>query len=141
MNSKSGDDRYPDYENLLDDLYSLQKNLLPEADMAAQSHSQLPPSVADEDAHNLEIPILTEVVDSEIHDERQLKEKFNSAQQHLFDQQATPSITPSNTQQPVTEEQINAVVAKLMARMRPKIDQILRDKIRTMVEERFNREN
>ena len=133
MNNKSDDDRYPNYDNLLDDLYSLQKNLLPEADIAAQKHSQLPPSVADEDAYNLEIPILTEVVDSEIHDERQLKEKFNSAQQHLFDQPSSP--------QPVTDEQINAVVAKLMARLRPKIDQILRDKIRTMVEERFNREN
>ena len=133
MNNKSDDDRYPDYENLLDDLYSLQKNLLPEADIASQNNSPLPPSVADEDAHSLEIPILTEVVDSEIHDERQLKEKFNSAQQHLFDQPSSP--------QPATDEQINAVVAKLMARMRPKIDQILRDKIRSMVEERFNREN
>ena len=133
MNNKSGDDRYPNYENLLDDLYSLQKNLLPEADIAAQNNSPLPPSVADEDAYNLEIPILTEVVDSEIHDERQLKEKFNSAQQHLFDQPSSP--------QPVTDEQINTVVAKLMARLRPKIDQILRDKIRSMVEERFNREN
>lgn len=133
MNNKSGDDRYPNYENLLDDLYSLQKNLLPEVDIAAQNNSPLPPSVADEDAYNLEIPILTEVVDSEIHDERQLKEKFNSAQQHLFDQPSSP--------QPVTDEQINAVVAKLMARLRPKIDQILRDKIRSMVEERFNREN
>ena len=133
MNNKSNDDRYPDYENLLDDLYSLQKNLLPEADIASQNNSPLPPSVADEDAHSLEIPILTEVVDSEIHDERQLKEKFNSAQQHLFDQPSSP--------QPATDEQINAVVAKLMARMRPKIDQILRDKIRSMVEERFNREN
>jgi len=131
--NKSDEDRYPDYESLLDDLYSLQENLLPEADIAAQNNSQLPPSVADEDAHNLEIPILTEVVDSEIHNEQQLKEKFNSAQQHLFEQ---PSAA-----QPATDDQINAVVAKLMARLRPKIDQIVREKIRTMVIERFNREN
>ena len=131
--NKSDDDRYPDYENLLDDLYSLQKNLLPDGEIAAQDSTQLPPSVTDDDVHNLEIPILTEVVDSEISDEQHLKGKFNSAQQHLFEQ-------PSTTQ-PATDEQINAVVAKLMARLRPKIDQILRDKIRTMVVERFNREN
>jgi hypothetical protein len=132
-NNKSDDDRYPDYENLLDDLYSLQKNLLPDGEIAEQNSAQLPPSVADEDIHNLEIPILSEVVDSEINDEQRLKEKFNSAQQHLFEQPSAP--------QPATDEQINAVVNKLMARMRPKIDQILRDKIRTMVVERFNREN
>jgi hypothetical protein len=131
--NKSDDDRYPDYENLLDDLYSLQKNLLPDGEIAAHGNVQLPPSVADEDIHNLEIPILSEVVDNEIHDEQQLKEKFNSAQQHLFEQPSAP--------QPATEAQINTVVAKLMARMRPKIDQILRDKIRTMVVEPFNREN
>ena len=131
--NKSDDDRYPDYENLLDDLYSLQKNLLPDEEIAEQDSSQLPPSVADVDIHNFEIPILTEVVDTEIHNEQQLVEKFNSAQQHLFEQPSAP--------QPATDEQINAVVSKLMARMRPKIDQILRDKIRSMVVERFNREN
>jgi hypothetical protein len=136
--NKSDDDRYPDYENLLDDLYSLQKNLLPDGEIAAQDSTQLPPSVTDDDVHNLEIPILTEVVDSEISDEQHLKEKFNSAQQHLFEQ---PSTTQPSTTQPATDEQINAVVTKLMARLRPKIDQILRDKIRTMVVERFNREN
>jgi hypothetical protein len=132
-NSKGDDDRYPDYENLLDDLYSLQKNLLPDESSAEEADPQLPPSIADEDVHNLEIPILSEVVNNEIHGERQLKEKFNSAQQHLFDQPASP--------QPVNDEQINAVVNKLMARMRPKFEQMLRDKIRAMVVERFNREN
>jgi len=133
MNNKSGDDRYPNYENLLDDLYSLQKNLLPESNSLSEQSSQLPPTVGEEDMHNLEVPILSEVVDSEIHQEQQVKETFNSAQQHLFDQPSSP--------QPVTAEQINAVVAKLMTRLRPKIDQILRDKIRTMVAERFNRKN
>jgi hypothetical protein len=131
--NKSDDDRYPNYENLLDDLYSLQKNLLPDGGIEAQNSAQLPPSVADVDIHNFEIPILTEVVDTEIHNEQQLVEKFNSAQQHLFEQPSAP--------QPATDEQINAVVGKLMARLRPKIDQIVRDKIRTMVVERFNREN
>jgi hypothetical protein len=135
--NKSDDDRYPDYENLLDDLYSLQKNLLPgekiDPDTTIDSNAQLPPSVTDEDVHNLEIPILSEVVDSEIYDEQQLKVKFNSAQQHLFEQPPAP--------QPITDEQINAVVTKLMVRMRPKFEQLLRDKIHSMVVERFNREN
>lgn len=141
MNNKSDDNRYPDYENLLEDLYSLQKNLLPGENSAGsvkdpQEDAELPPSVADEDIQHLEIPIVTEVVDSEILNERQSREKFNSAQQNLFEQ------NDANTApQPVTDEQINAVVNKLMARMRPKFDQMLRDKIRTMVVERFNREN
>ena len=142
MNNKSDDNRYPDYENLLEDLYSLQKNLLPgtkgnaEAQQASGEDMELPPAVADEDIQHLEIPIVTEVVDSEILNERQSREKFNSAQQNLFEQ------NDANTApQPVTDEQINAVVNKLMARMRPKFDQMLRDKIRTMVVERFNREN
>ena len=76
------------------------------------------------------------MVDSEILNERQSRETFNSAQQNLFEQ------NDANTApQPVTEEQINTVVNKLMARMRPKFDQMLRDKIRTVVVARFNREN
>ena len=135
-NDKSDDDRYPNYENLLEDLYSLQKNLLPGENSAGEDRdSELPP-VADQDMQHLEIPILTDVVDSEIHSERQSREKFNSAQHNLFEQSSANSAP-----QPATEEQINAVVVKLMARMRPKIDQMLRDRIRSMVEERFNREN
>lgn len=139
MNDKNTDDRYPDYENLLDDLYSLQKNLLPEADIAKtleETSPQLPTGIADEDIQHLEIPILTDVVDSEIHSQRQSRENFNSAQQHLFEQ---PSANTSP--QPVSDEQIEAVVLKLVARLRPKIDQMLRDKIRSMVKARFNREN
>ena len=144
MNNRNSGDRYPDYEDLLEDLYSLQQNLLPgnkdtrgaETKPASVEDMELPPAVADEDIQHLEIPIVTEVVDSEILNERQSREKFNSAQQNLFEQ------NDANTApQPVTDEQINAVVNKLMARMRPKFDQMLRDKIRTMVVERFNREN
>ena len=142
MNNRNSGDRYPDYEDLLEDLYSLQKNLLPNGESgeasckkSAVKDSELPP-VAEEDIQHLEIPIVIEVVDSEILNERQSREKFNSAQQNLFEQ------NDANTApQPVTDEQINAVVNKLMARMRPKFDQMLRDKIRNMVVERFNREN
>jgi hypothetical protein len=139
MHNKNPDDHYPDFENLLEDLYSLQKNLLPETDITKgiEENSQaLPPSIADEDMQHLEIPILTDVVDSEIHSQRQSEEKFNSAQHHLFEH---PSA--NTTPEPVTDEQIEAVVVKLMARLRPKIDQMLRDKIRCMVKARFNREN
>ena len=141
MNSKSDDDRYPDYENLLDDLYSLQKNLLPEANNLPENSPQLPPSIDKEAMDNLEIPILSEVVDSEIHQEQQQQETFNSAQQHLFEQPSSESSQPTPQPQPMTDEQINAVVSKLMARLRPKIDQLLRDKIRAMVIARFKREN
>ena len=132
-NKNPADERYPDYENLLDDLYSLQKNLLPDEDAPAEKSAPLPPGISDEDMHHLEIPILSEVVDSGIYEEQLLKEKFNSAQQHLFEQPPAP--------QPITDEQINAVVTKLMVQMHPKFEQLLRDKIHSMVVERFNREN
>ncbi len=131
--NKRADDKYSDYETLLDDLYSLQKNLLPEEKITAEKTDQLPPSVTAEDVQNLEIPILSDVVDSEIDQQQQIAETYNSAQHHLFDQPTNPP--------PISDEQINAVVTKLMARMRPKIDQIVRDKIRNMVVERFKREN
>ena len=138
MNNKDSGDSYPDFEHLLEDLHSLQENLIrgkTSSENCAEKDPELP-SVADEDIQHLEIPILTEVVDSEILNERQSRETFNSAQQNLFEQ------NDANTApQPVTEEQINTVVNKLMARMRPKFDQMLRDKIRTVVVARFNREN
>ena len=138
MNNKDSGDSYPDFEHLLEDLHSLQENLIrgkTSGENCAEKDPELPP-VADEDIQHLEIPILTEVVDSEILNERQSRETFNSAQQNLFEQ------NDANTApQPVTEEQINTVVNKLRARMRPKFDQMLRDKIRTVVVARFNREN
>jgi len=137
-NKNPADERYPDYENLLDDLYSLQKNLLPDEDAPAEKSAPLPPGISDEDMHHLKIPILSEVVDSGIYEEQPLKEIFNSAQQHLFDQPASQQPSPP---QLATDEQINGVVDKLMARMHPKFEQLLRDKIHSMVVERFNREN
>ena len=138
MNNKDSGDSYPDFEHLLEDLHSLQEKLIrgkTSSENCAEKDPKLP-SVADEDIQHLEIPILTEVVDSEILNERQSRETFNSAQQNLFEQNdANPA------PQPVTEEQINTVVNKLMARMRPKFDQMLRDKIRSVVVARFNREN
>ena len=127
-----------DLENLLDDLYSLQDNLLSDSTAKALSNTdlELPDSLSEEDVHNLEIPILSDVVDDEVDGEKLLRDQFNQAQQHLFE---NPSAAQPSTNGP-SNDQINAVVNKLMAKMRPRIDQLLREKIRNLVVERFNRE-
>ena len=131
--------RSSDLEKLLDDLYSLQDNLLSDnvEKALANTDLQLPDSISEEDMHNLEIPILTDVVDDEVDDEKRLSDQFNQAQQHLFEK---PSTAQASSHGP-SNDQINAVVNKLMAKMRPRIDQLLREKIRNLVVERFNREN
>lgn len=131
--------RSSDLENLLDDLYSLQDNLLFDTAEKALTNSdlQLPDSLSEDDVHNLEIPILSDVVDDEVDGEKQLSDQFNQAQQHLFEK---PSAAQASTDGP-SNDQINAVVNKLMAKMRPRIDQLLREKIRILVVERFKREN
>ena len=137
--SSSPLDRTSDLEELLDDLYSLQNNLLSDAAAEALTDTdlELPDSLTAEEVHNLEIPILSDVVDDEVDGERQLLEEFNQAQQHLFDK---PSAGQASANGP-NNEQINAVVNKLMTKMRPRIDQLLREKLRQLVVERFNREN
>ncbi|KRP21645.1 MAG: hypothetical protein ABS22_10190 [SAR92 bacterium BACL16 MAG-120322-bin99] len=123
----------PDLDDLLDDLYSLQTNLLPNANPTTFDLDSLPHSLTDDGIHNLEIPILTDTVDKEIHAEQQLRDSFNQAQQHLFDRQ------PSG--QPVSDEQIDIVVNKLLSRLRPKVEQLLREKLRTIVIERFKQDS
>ena len=131
--------RSSDLENLLDDLYSLQDNLLSDSAEKALANTdlELPESLSEEDVHNLEIPILSDVVDDEVDGEKLLGDQFNQAQQHLFEK---PSAAQASSHGP-SNDQINAVVNKLMAKMRPRIDQLLREKIRNLVVERFNREN
>ncbi|KRP19384.1 MAG: hypothetical protein ABS23_04140 [SAR92 bacterium BACL16 MAG-120619-bin48] len=123
----------PDLDDLLDDLYSLQTNLLPNANPTTFDLDSLPHSLTDDGIHNLEIPILTDTVDKEIHAEQQLRDSFNQAQQHLFDRQPTG--------QPVSDEQIDIVVNKLLSRLRPKVEQLLREKLRTIVIERFKQDS
>lgn len=123
----------PDLDDLLDDLYSLQTNLLPNANPTTFDLDSLPHSLTDDGIHNLEIPILTDTVDKEIHAEQQLRDSFSQAQQHLFDRQ------PSG--QPVSDEQIDIVVNKLVSRLRPKVEQLLREKLRTIVIERFKQDS
>ena len=135
---KSSETNPSDLENLLDDLYSLQDNLLSDTGEKAQpkANLELPNSLSEDDVHNLEIPILSDVVDDEVDGEKRLSDQFNQAQQHLFEK---PSATQPSTNGP-SNDQINAVVNKLMSKMRPRIDQLLREKIRNLVIERFNRE-
>ncbi len=123
----------PDLDDFLDDLYSLQTNLLPNANPTTFDLDSLPHSLTDDGIHNLEIPILTDTVDKEIHAEQQLRDSFNQAQQHLFDRQPTG--------QPVSDEQIDIVVNKLVSRLRPKVEQLLREKLRTIVIERFKQDS
>ena len=135
---KSSETNPSDLENLLDDLYSLQDNLLSDTGEKAQPNAdlELPNSLSEDDVHNLEIPILSDVVDDEVDGEKLLRDQFNQAQQHLFE---NPSATQPSTNGP-SNDQINAVVNKLMSKKRPRIDQLLREKIRNLVVERFNRE-
>jgi len=135
---KSSETNPSDLENLLDDLYSLQDNLLSDTGEKAQPNAdlELPNSLSEDDVHNLEIPILSDVVDDEVDGEKLLRDQFNQAQQHLFE---NPSAAQASTNGP-SNDQINAVVNKLMSKMRPRIDQLLREKIRNLVVERFNRE-
>jgi len=125
-------DSYPDLQDLLDHLDSLQNNLLSDtADKPTTKTARpLPKSLAEENVHNLEIPFLSDIVDDAIDSERQLREQFHQAQQHLFEK--------TSSAQPITDEQINTLVNSLMTKMRPRIDQLLRDKIRGLVIERFN---
>ena len=131
--------RSSDLENLLNDLYSLQDNLLSDTAEKALANTdlQLPESLSDEDVHNLEIPILSDVIGDEVDGEKLLSDQFNQAQQHLFEKPSSGQASPNGA----SNEQINAVVNKLMAKMRPRIDQLLREKIRNLVVERFKREN
>ena len=138
MNNKrnSADEGQPDYDSILDDLYSLQKSLLPSSDNKHEqdkSPAELPEEHSDEDIDSLEIPILTQSLDEEIDSVHQARKVFDEAQHHLFDK--------ADAQSAVDDAKINAIVNKLMVRMRPKMEQLLREKIRAKVIERFNREN
>jgi hypothetical protein len=129
--SDSTDATKPDYDKILDDLYSLQKNLSPAG--RVNEPVELPEQPSDEDIDSLEIPILTESLDQEIDSEHQARKVFDEAQHHLFDS--------ADGESAIDEAKINAIVNKLMTRMRPKMEQLLREKIRAKVIERFNREN
>lgn len=130
-NKDQPDNLQPDYDKILDDLYSLQKNLLP-AD-GNNEPVELPEEPSDIEIDSLEIPILTESLDQEIDSEHQARKVFDEAQHHLFGK--------ADGEPAIDDAKINAIVNKLMTRMRPQIEQLLREKIRAKVIERLNREN
>ena len=132
-NSQEGNnslDRESDnYDSMLDELYDLHKQLL-QQDF---QYSDLVESEQTPDSDNLEIPILTESLNQEIDQEHESRKVFDQAQHHLFEQ--------SDRAPAITEEQINAIVTKLMGRLKPRVEQLLREKIRTKVIERFNQQS
>ncbi|MDG1166085.1 MAG: hypothetical protein P8N61_12015 [Porticoccaceae bacterium] len=132
------------YEGLLEELYTVQKNLLHEGQQdspaeTATAELDLTSNDIDEDFDSLEIPILTQSLNREIDLEHATRKIFDEAQHHLFEKGAEGLEPDGNL--PVDEEQVNAIVNKLMARLRPKVEQLLRDKIRSKVIERFNQQN
>lgn len=123
-----------DYDSMLDELYDLHKQLLQQDDQPLDLfHNQDAESDSDPDTDNLEIPILTESLNQEIDQEHQSRRVFNEAQHHLFEQ--------SESAPTINQEQVNAIVNKLMGRLKPRVEQLLREKIRAKVIERFNQQS
>ena len=123
-----------DYDSMLDELYDLHKQLLQQDDQTLDLfHNQDAESDSDPDTDNLEIPILTESLNQEIDQEHQSRRVFDEAQHHLFEQ--------SESAPTINQEQVNAIVNKLMGRLKPRVEQLLREKIRAKVIERFNQQN
>lgn len=119
----------PDYESLLDDLYSLQESLLKDK---PDVEVDLPDLDSGDDIDSLEIPILTETLEKEINNHKEAQQQSTEQQQHLFGKPPEPS-GPS-------EAQINAILDKLVIHFRPKIEKLLRDKLRQKVIERFQQD-
>ena len=120
------------FDQLLDELYLLQEKLLhAEPGILSDTEQQTTDVATDYDPLN--IPILTQTLNREIDDEHQSRQQFDEAQHHLFEQ---PESQPS-----INEVQVTAIVNRLMAKLRPKVEQLLRQKIRSKVIERFNRES
>lgn len=139
-NSNKADESY--YEKLLDELYFLQKNLLHSGDanrsfLDATTELHLEPDSLAQDFDSLEIPILTQTLNQEIDSEHQARTVFDEAQHHLWEQ---PDGQQSTDNSQISEEQVTAIVNKLMARLKPRVEQLLREKIRSKVIERFNRQ-
>ncbi len=125
------------FDQLLDDLYALQKNLLHD-EFNKPEELELPETDPEADFDSLEIPILTQSLNREIDDEHQSRKAFDEAQHILFENpDSQPLVNPAQ----VNEEQVNAIVNRLMGKMRPKVEQLLREKIRAKVIERFNQQN
>ena len=111
-----------DYDQLLDDLYSLHENLMLRD---AISDHEIPK------LEHLQIPLLTQSLDHEIDTEHQSRKVFNEAQHHLFEKVV----------EDCNEAQVDAMVTRLMTSLRPRLEKLLREKVRAKVIERLNLEN
>lgn len=111
-----------DYDQLLDDLYSLHENLMLRD---AISDHEIPK------LEHLQIPLLTQSLDHEIDTEHQSRKVFNEAQHHLFEKVVGDC----------NEAQVDAMVTRLMTSLRPRLEKLLREKVRAKVIERLNLEN
>jgi hypothetical protein len=80
---------------------------------------------------HLQIPLLTQSLDHEINSEHQSRKVFNEAQHHLFEK----------VEGDCDESQVDAIVTRLMTSLRPRLEKLLREKIRAKVIERLNLEN
>jgi hypothetical protein len=70
-------------------------------------------------------------LDHEINSEHQSRKVFNEAQHHLFEK----------VEGDCDESQVDAIVTRLMTSLRPRLEKLLREKIRAKVIERLNLEN
>ncbi len=121
------------FDELLDDLDLLQKDLLHAEGLETAAEQDIKGYDSEEqDSDSLEIPILTQSLNREIDSEHESRKIFDEAQHHLFEE---PGV-----QAAMNEEQVNAIVTKLMGRLKPKVEQLLREKIRAKVIERFNQQ-
>ena len=111
-----------DYDQLLDDLDSLHENLMLRD---AISDHEIPK------LEHLQIPLLTQSLDHEIDTEHQSRKVFNEAQHHLFEK----------VDGDCDEAQVDAIVTRLMTSLRPRLEKLLREKVRAKVIERLNLEN
>ncbi len=121
------------FDELLDDLDLLQKDLLHAEGLETAAEQDIKGYDSEEqDSDSLEIPILTQSLNREIDSEHESRKIFDEAQHHLFEE--------PGAQAAMNEEQVNAIVTKLMGRLKPKVEQLLREKIRAKVIERFNQQ-
>ena len=89
-------------DQLLDDLYALQKNLLHDEFNKAQE-LDLPETDTEADFDSLEIPILTQSLNREIDDEHQSRKAFDEAQHILFE---NPDDQPAEDPTQINQEQV-----------------------------------
>jgi hypothetical protein len=122
---------HPDYNQILDDLDKLQKDLLPANRMIEPA--DMPQESSAIEIDSLKIPKFTDVLEQEIDSEHQARRAFDEAQHQLFGK--------ADAESAFSEDRVNAIVSKLVVRMRPQIEQLLEEKIRAKVIARFNREN